>query len=431
MRTKIKEIPQVTRIFFIALAVAVSSQLYFNMYSEGFRISAAVILLPILLMTVGEDISTMYICSATAVCVFVLRSALLFISTGSYDGALQLYLPNMLFYISYGFIFSHLCTNKYVVSYRKMFVVVLLSDFLSNVVEICATYTTLQLSEILKAIASIAAIALARSVVSWLFLVGEKYYRTLLKHEEHEDRYRRLFMMTTGLKNEIYFMKKNSEEIENVMGNAYRLHEALSNMDVSDEMKKMSLDIAKDVHEIKKDYISIIKGIEKAIIEDFDAKEMKFSDILSILEDSMQNLVQQKHMSVNLVFNYSQDFITNEHYEIMGILKNLVTNAVEAMETAKKGNRIEISYIYSDGSCIFTVCDNGPGISPRHINNIFKMGYSTKFDPKTGNIYRGVGLYGIKTTVEEKFGGTITVSSDFGNGAEFVIRIPSKSIMED
>ena len=133
MRTKIKEIPQVTRIFFIALAVAVSSQLYFNMYSEGFRISAAVILLPILLMTVGEDISTIHICSATAVCVFVLRSALLFISTGSYDNALQLYLPNMLFYISYGFIFSHLCTNKYVVSYRKMFVVVLLSDFLSNV----------------------------------------------------------------------------------------------------------------------------------------------------------------------------------------------------------------------------------------------------------------------------------------------------------
>ncbi|MBP1554040.1 MAG: sensor histidine kinase [Oscillospiraceae bacterium] len=431
MRTKFREIPKATRIFFIAAAVALSSQLYFNMYSEGFRISAAVIVLPVLLMTLGEDISNIQICSVTAIFVFLLRSAILFLSVGSYDNAFRLYLPNMLFYISYGIIFSWLCPNKYVVSYRKMFVVVLLSDFLSNVVEICATYTTLSSSDIVMAIISIAGIAFVRSIVSWTFLVGEKQYRTLLQHEEHEERYQRLFMMTTGLKNEIYFMKKNSEEIENVMGNAYRLHEALSNMDVSDEMKKMSLDIAKDVHEIKKDYISIIKGIEKAIIEDFDAKEMKFSDILSILEDSTQNLVQQKHMSVNLVFNYSQDFVTNEHYEIMGILKNLVTNAVEAMETAKKGNRIEISYIHSDGSCIFTVCDNGPGISPRHINNIFKMGYSTKFDPKTGNIYRGVGLYGIKTTVEEKFGGTITASSDFGSGAEFVIRIPSKSIMED
>lgn len=431
MRIKIKEIPQVTRIFFIALAVAISSQLYFNMYSEGFRISAAVILLPILIMTIGEDISTIQICSVTSIFIFTLRSALLFISTGSYEGALRLYLPNMLFYISYGIIFSSLCRNKYVVSYRKMFMVVLLSDFFSNVVEICATHTTLSSDEILKAIASIAGIALARSFVSWLFLVGEKQYRTLLKHEEHEERYQRLFMMTTGLKNEIYFMKKNSEEIENVMGNAYKLYEALSNMEVSDDMKKMSLAIAKDVHEIKKDYISIIKGIEKAIIDDFNAKEMKFSDILSILEDSTQNLVHQKNMSVNLTFSFNEDFITNEHYEIMGILKNLVTNAVEAMESARKGNRIEIKYIHNGNECVFSVLDNGPGISPRHINNIFKMGYSTKFDAVTGNIYRGVGLYGIKVTVEEKFGGSITVNSDYGNGTEFVIRIPSKSIMEE
>ena len=431
MRSKVKEIPQFTRIFFIAAAVAVSSQLYFNMYSEGFRISAAVILLPILIMTIGEDISTIQICSTTSVFVFTLRSALLFISTGSYEGALRLYLPNMLFYISYGIIFSCLCRNKYVVSYRKMFMVVLLSDFFSNVVELCATHTTLPADEILKAIASIAGIALARSIVSWLFLVGEKQYRTLLKHEEHEERYQRLFMMTTGLKNEIYFMKKNSEEIENVMGNAYKLYEALSNMEVSDDMKKMSLAIAKDVHEIKKDYISIIKGIEKAIIDDFNAKEMKFSDILSILEDSTQNLVHQKNMSVNLTFSFNEDFITNEHYEIMGILKNLVTNAVEAMESAKKGNRIDIKYIHNGNECVFSVRDNGPGISPRHINNIFKMGYSTKFDAVTGNIYRGVGLYGIKVTVEEKFGGSITVNSDYGNGTEFVIRIPSKSIMEE
>ncbi|MBQ4602066.1 MAG: hypothetical protein IJB24_04315, partial [Clostridia bacterium] len=68
-------------------------------------------------------------------------------------------------------------------------------------------------------------------------------------------------------------------------------------------------------------------------------------------------------------------------------------NAVEAMETSKKGNRIEISYIHSDGSCIFTVCDNGPGISPRHINNIFKMGYSTKFDPKRTKVSKTTGRY--------------------------------------
>ena len=81
-----------------------------------------------------------------------------------------------------------------------------------------------------------------------------------------------------------------------------------------------------------------------------------------------------------------------------------------------------------DNEYIFVVKDNGPGISKRHLPNIFKMGYSTKFDYATGNIYRGVGLCGVKATVEENFGGTISVNSVFGNGTQFTIKIPAEKI---
>ena len=429
MKRKLREIPKFTRIFFIALAVTLSSQLYFNMYSQGFRISAAVILLPILLMTVGEDISNVIICSVTSIFVFLLRSSVLYITTGSYENALNLYLPNMLFYIVYGIIFSLLCRNKYVVSYRKMFVVVFCSDFFSNFIEILVSRPYKD-DGFEITILSIMLIALGRSILAWIFLVGEKQYRTLLQKEEHEKRYQRLFLMTTGLKNEIYFMKKNSEEIEHVMANAYRLYEELSRLELSEDMKKMSLEIAKDVHEIKKDYISIIKGIEKEISEDYDEKQMNFSDILRILEDSTYHLLASKNLNLNLKFSYVEDFVTRYHYDIMGILKNLVTNAVEAIDNSAEGSTITIRYEKSHGTSIFTVTDDGPGISPRHLKNIFKMGYSTKFDNVTGDIYRGVGLYGVKATVEEKFGGTITVTSEESNGTVFTVEIPSKSIME-
>ncbi len=84
-------------------------------------------------------------------------------------------------------------------------------------------------------------IALFRTFLTGLILMAEGHYRTLLKNEEHENRYRRLFLMTTGLKNEIYFMRKNSEEIESVMANAYKLYEKLNEMDVPEDMKHMSL----------------------------------------------------------------------------------------------------------------------------------------------------------------------------------------------
>lgn len=100
--------------------------------------------------------------------------------------------------------------------------------------------------------------------------------------------------MTTGLKNEIYFMKKNSEEIESVMSNAYRLYERLSAMDVPDDMKKMSLSIARDVHEIKKDYIRIIQGIEQEISEEYDEKQMSFQDLLQILEATTYHILETR-----------------------------------------------------------------------------------------------------------------------------------------
>jgi two-component system sensor histidine kinase YcbA len=59
------------------------------------------------------------------------------------------------------------------------------------------------------------------------------------------------------------------------------------------------------------------------------------------------------------------------------------------------------------------------------------MGYSTKFDYVTGNIYRGVGLCGVKSTIEEQFGGSIEVDSVFGDGTQFTIKVPKEAISFD
>ena len=53
-------------------------------------------------------------------------------------------------------------------------------------------------------------------------------------------------------------MNKNNI-IENVMKKAYLLYKELSEEGYPVNLK-MSLDVAKDVHEIKKGYINIIKG---------------------------------------------------------------------------------------------------------------------------------------------------------------------------
>lgn len=343
-------------------------------------------------------------------------------------------LPNAVFYLCYGIAFTIFVPNKHTCTYGMLMLALFTSDFLSNILELCIFESSGSTAFTFWNLGVLALIALFRSLLAGMFLVAESQYRALLKSAEHENRYRRLFLMTTALKNEIYFMKKNSEEIESVMGNAYRLYENLSVMeDIPEDMKRMSLAIARDVHEIKKDYIRIIQGIEAEITEEFDEKKMHFQDLLNILEATTYHQLEHRQANIQLDFQCRNNFITTEHYELMAVLKNIVNNAIEAIDASgKRGVRgtIQLTECLVDGVYEFQIKDNGPGISPRHLPNIFKMGYSTKFDYKTGNIYRGVGLYGVKGTVEEKFKGTIDVESTPGQGTTFTIRIPFESLKE-
>ena len=52
------------------------------------------------------------------------------------------------------------------------------------------------------------------------------------------------------------------------------------------------------------------------------------------------------------------------------------------------------------------------------------MGFSTKFDPSTGNLYRGMGLPNVRLVAQE-LGGRVDVRSDPGQRTEFLIQIPA------
>ena len=68
---------------------------------------------------------------------------------------------------------------------------------------------------------------------------------------------------------------------------------------------------------------------------------------------------------------------------------------------------------------LLLVRDNGPGIRGEDMETIFFDGYSTKFDARTGNVQRGVGLTVVKDYVENYFHGSIRVESEVGRFTQF------------
>jgi signal transduction histidine kinase len=104
------------------------------------------------------------------------------------------------------------------------------------------------------------------------------------------------------------------------------------------------------------------------------------------------------------------------------IVKNLLDNAVKFTDK----QRISICVAVKKGkdTVEIAVSDNGPGIPPEERENIFKGFYQLE-RYFTGNVKGpGVGLALVKQLVEAH-AGSITVESELGKGATFIVRLPA------
>ena len=188
------------KILTIASLVALSSELYWNIFSSSFRISLSVILLPVLLMTLGKNLSTVKTCLMTACTVLLFR--ILLASSGIADATnlILLLWPNAAFYVTYGILFSMFVPYKHTCSYKNLIWAMFACDLTSNIVELCIFETHQPGSFTTQRIGVLALVALFRSLLALLFLLAETQYRNLLKREEHEHRYRRPYGSQSGLR---------------------------------------------------------------------------------------------------------------------------------------------------------------------------------------------------------------------------------------
>ncbi len=100
----------------------------------------------------------------------------------------------------------------------------------------------------------------------------------------------------------------------------------------------------------------------------------------------------------------------------------LVANALFFTDRPKGEREIVIECSSADGLVRVCVRDNGIGIDPRYINQVFDLGGMSKLDKQRGG-GPGYGLYLAKRLVESQ-GGELTVESTPGVGSTFCFTVP-------
>ncbi len=102
----------------------------------------------------------------------------------------------------------------------------------------------------------------------------------------------------------------------------------------------------------------------------------------------------------------------------------IIANALFFNDQEKGERRISIECT-SDGAggARFCVRDNGIGIDPRYVNQVFELGGMSKLDKQRGG-GPGYGLYLAKRLIESH-GGELTVDSVLGEGSSFCFSVPA------
>ena len=411
------------------LFVSLTSVVYIYPFGSYFRFTLAIILLTTFLLYF-EQLSVLLATSITGFVILLFRTTVDHVIGGhGYGEAFFSNVPSLAYYISFGLLFHLLGIRKYRENGLLLILLLSVTDIVSNVIEL------LFRSELIAAkfkviFPSVVAVAVVRSVLAYLGYYALKQYKSFILANEHAKRYIEQTIVVAKLKSELFYLEKSSQDIENVMEKAYWLYKQLNSKEHTTEEGKVlpadqALAVAREIHEVKKDYYRVITGIGNILRPSSRDQQRTLSEILFIIEQNTIRFLAGIDREIHVSYEQEEDFITDKHYTLVSILDNLIMNAIEACGA---GGIIQVIQRSVKEEIVFSVEDNGSGIHDKDFDLIFNPGYSTKFSPRTGKISTGLGLAHVKDYVD-LLGGTIRVESRPGIYTKFIISLPSASLI--
>ena len=141
-----------------------------------------------------------------------------------------------------------------------------------------------------------------------------------------------------------------------------------------------------------------------------------FESLVNVIVDRLKPEIMQKSIKIEADNLNKNIFADKNLFEIA--LYNVLENAIKA---SKIKGAIQIKLIFENDNYLISIKDNGIGISPADIDNIFNPYFQVNSDEKNGY---GLGLY-LSKKIIEKHDGEINCISQLGNGSTFKIIIPN------
>ncbi|MBD3297359.1 MAG: response regulator, partial [candidate division Zixibacteria bacterium] len=139
-------------------------------------------------------------------------------------------------------------------------------------------------------------------------------------------------------------------------------------------------------------------------------------DALEVTRHRWESQAQKRGVSYQVDKRLGQDVVVKGmHAQLVDAIANLVRNALDAMD---QGGRLSFETSRSGGLCRLAVRDEGRGMTPDEVEQVFAPFFTTK-----GSEGTGLGMTVVQDIIKSHQG-TITIESTPGVGTTFRIELP-------
>jgi signal transduction histidine kinase len=209
-------------------------------------------------------------------------------------------------------------------------------------------------------------------------------------------------------------VSKISHEIQNKISGVSLW---IQNLEISLEGNSTSQIYLLEIKKALDDFLDMLQNFKrfyrKPVIE---INTFNLNSLIEEIVNSYEASTSKKKITFSVVMHESELFLQGDVNLLEEVLRNLIVNAIDAMEDAGK---VEILSNYKEGEVLLEIHDSGKGIDQKVGDEIFSPFVTTKIDGS------GLGLANVKNIISAHRGSISYGKSKLG-GACFIITLPMK-----
>jgi signal transduction histidine kinase len=174
-----------------------------------------------------------------------------------------------------------------------------------------------------------------------------------------------------------------------------------------------------------KNLLEMVNNLLEVYFHENGEKKLNFTKfkIIDLLEEVCQELAPlagEKGLDLSLnAENTGEIFLTGDRLELRRVFSNLISNGIKFTQEGYVKIHL-IPATEEDAFVTIVIEDAGIGIAAEELPWIFERLYSGSRQNSTN----GLGLY-LSRSIIDAHGGTVTVTSELGQGSRFSVRLPA------